>query len=207
MATFTLTNSAGDIDNALQKVVAVTTTPLDGNPNMVTSGGVKAYVDTQDTALEAQILAIESELQNTTTGVSLERVAEFSTTSTSYQTVPLSVVGQPDYFTNNGSNNFTLLAGNYLMWFSTFWKTNWSGIDLELRLNTLSGMSDFSGMGVFADTSNTRDTYRSFKTQLLDAKFRFVNQDTTFNLELRSTRSGSSYRATIKEAVLIILKV
>ena len=57
MSTYTLNNSATDIDDALQKVVAVTTTPLDGNPNMVTSGGVKAYVDTQDTALETQILA------------------------------------------------------------------------------------------------------------------------------------------------------
>ena len=207
MSTYTLNNSAGDIDSALQKVVAVTTTPLDGNPNMVTSGGVKAYVDTADTALEAQILALESQLQNTTTGVSLERVAEFSTTSESYQTVPLSVVGQPNYFTNNGNNTFTLLEGNYLMWFSSFWKTAWVGINLELRLNTLNGMSDFSGMGVFADTSDVRDTYRTLKTQLLDAKFRFVNQDTTFNLQLRSTRAGSSYTAFLKEAVLTIVKV
>ena len=60
MSTYTLNNSAEDIDNALQKVVAVTTTPLDGNPNMVTSGGVKAYVDTQDTALEAQVNNLDS---------------------------------------------------------------------------------------------------------------------------------------------------
>ena len=60
MPTYTLNNSAEDIDNALQKVVAVTTTPLDGNPNMVTSGGVKAYVDTQDTALEAQVNNLDS---------------------------------------------------------------------------------------------------------------------------------------------------
>tara|TARA_R110002073_G_scaffold335695_1_gene528519 strand:- start:715 stop:1338 length:624 start_codon:yes stop_codon:yes gene_type:complete len=207
MSTFTLTNSAADIDSALQKVVAVNTTPLDGSLNMVTSGGVKAYVDTADTALEAQILALESQLANTTTGVSLERAAAFSTTSTSYQTVPLSVVGQPDYFTNNGNNTFTLLPGNYLMWFSTFWKTGWAGINMELRLNTLNGMSDFSGMGVFKDTSYQRDTYLNNITHLLDAKFRAVNQATTFNLQLRSTYAGSSYRASIKEAVLTIIKV
>tara|TARA_B110000977_G_C10916155_1_gene431213 strand:+ start:140 stop:739 length:600 start_codon:yes stop_codon:yes gene_type:complete len=55
MATYTLNNSAGDIDDALQKVVAVTTTPLDGNPNMVTSGGVKAYVDTAVTSLNTTV--------------------------------------------------------------------------------------------------------------------------------------------------------
>jgi len=47
MSTFTLTNSAADIDSALQKVVSATTTPTDLSPLMVTSGGVKAYVDTE----------------------------------------------------------------------------------------------------------------------------------------------------------------
>ena len=47
MPTYTLNNSATDIDSALQKVVSATTTPTDLSPLMVTSGGVKAYVDTQ----------------------------------------------------------------------------------------------------------------------------------------------------------------
>ena len=51
MSTYTLNNSAGDIDSALQKVVAATTTPTDGSPLMVTSGGVKAYVDTEISAI------------------------------------------------------------------------------------------------------------------------------------------------------------
>jgi len=47
MSTYTLNNSAGDIDSALQKVVSADTTPIDSSLNMVTSGGVKVYVDTE----------------------------------------------------------------------------------------------------------------------------------------------------------------
>jgi hypothetical protein len=55
MSTYTLNNSAGDIDSALQKVVSATTTPTDGSPLMVTSGGVKAYVDTAVTSLNTTV--------------------------------------------------------------------------------------------------------------------------------------------------------
>ena len=47
MAEYTLTNSAAVVDASIQKVANATTTPTDGSPLMVTSGGVKAYVDTQ----------------------------------------------------------------------------------------------------------------------------------------------------------------
>jgi hypothetical protein len=57
MAEYTLTNTAAVVDASIQKVANADTTPTDSSPNMVTSGGVKAYVDTQDTALETQILA------------------------------------------------------------------------------------------------------------------------------------------------------
>jgi len=81
MPTYTLNNTATDIDSALQKVVAVTTTPIDGNPNMVTSGGVKAYVDTQDTALETSISTIQSEL-DTLNVVSISTAGASSATNT-----------------------------------------------------------------------------------------------------------------------------
>jgi hypothetical protein len=62
MSTYTLNNSATDIDSALQKVVGATTTPTDLSPLMVTSGGVKAYVDTQDTALETSVGVVEADV-------------------------------------------------------------------------------------------------------------------------------------------------
>ena len=81
MPTYTLNNTATDIDSALQKVVGATTTPLDQNPNMVTSGGVKAYVDTQDTALETSISTIQSEL-DTLNVVSISTAGASSATNT-----------------------------------------------------------------------------------------------------------------------------
>ena len=47
MAEYTLTNTAAVVDASIQKVANATTSPLDGSPLMVTSGGVKAYVDDQ----------------------------------------------------------------------------------------------------------------------------------------------------------------
>jgi effector-binding domain-containing protein len=49
MGEYTLSNSAAVVDASIQKVAGATTTPIDGSPLMVTSGGVKAYVDTQIT--------------------------------------------------------------------------------------------------------------------------------------------------------------
>lgn len=60
MPTYTLNNTAGDIDSALQKVVGANTTPIDNSPNMVTSGGVKSYVDNISDALETQVNNLSS---------------------------------------------------------------------------------------------------------------------------------------------------
>jgi len=64
MGEYTLANTAAVIDASIQKVAGADTTPKDISPLMVTSGGVKAYVDTQDTALETQINNLESEVAN-----------------------------------------------------------------------------------------------------------------------------------------------
>jgi hypothetical protein len=170
------------------------------NPNGPTDDKdltTKEYVDT----------AIESQLENTTTAVSLTRAAEFKTSSESYQDVPLSASGQPDYFTDNGDDTFTILEGNYLMWFSFLWKTEYTYWSLELKLTTVSGMADFAGIGVFKDASSQHDTYSTFKTQLLDAAFRYVDQPTTFALQIRDEAYAGSYDANIKDVTLTILKV
>ena len=209
MSTYTLNNSATDIDSALQKVVAATTTPTDQSPLMVTSGGVKAYVDTEVSALETSIVAIEADvaaLQNTSTGVSLERIAQFNVRSTSYQTVPLSVIGQPNYFTNNGDNSFTISEGNYLMWFSFSWKTRYYFQYINLQLTTVSGMADFAGIGTFTTPSraNTSNPPYVIKQVLLDAQLRSINQATTFKLRIKDDRNYDIY---VKDVVFTILKV
>tara|TARA_R100000278_G_C5468834_1_gene163696 strand:+ start:818 stop:1573 length:756 start_codon:yes stop_codon:yes gene_type:complete len=46
MSSFTLTNTASDIDSAITRVVLADNEPKTGSDNMVTSGGVKAAIET-----------------------------------------------------------------------------------------------------------------------------------------------------------------
>jgi hypothetical protein len=72
MSSYTLTNNASDIDSALSRVVAAETVPSTGSQNMVTSGGVKNYVDTEVTGLDSRVTTAESDisaLQAATLGV------------------------------------------------------------------------------------------------------------------------------------------
>lgn len=123
MPTYTLNNTAGDIDSALQKVVGATTTPIDQSPLMVTSGGVKAYVDNISDALNTTVndLVAKSNLTNvsglfatpiSTTGslnqtsVSLN-IGEFSqhSTTVALQSVDYVLCALYIYVGNNDSNN------------------------------------------------------------------------------------------------------
>lgn len=62
MAEFPLTNTASDIDVALQKVVGITSTPTAGNSNTVTSGGVYAALQSLNhTNMDAGFLVTETE--------------------------------------------------------------------------------------------------------------------------------------------------
>ena len=49
MSSFTLTNTATEIDSAISRVVSAETEPTSGSQNMVTSGGVKAAIDSLST--------------------------------------------------------------------------------------------------------------------------------------------------------------
>jgi hypothetical protein len=82
MPSYTLTNNASDIDSALSRVVAAETVPSTGSQNMVTSGGVKNYVDTEVTGLDSRVTTAESDisaLQAATIGV-----ARYSRTAITY---------------------------------------------------------------------------------------------------------------------------
>lgn len=67
MAEYTLSNAAGVIDSAITRVASANTTPTANSQAMVTSGGVKAYVDgkiqgvgSDTSAIEADLLALET---------------------------------------------------------------------------------------------------------------------------------------------------
>lgn len=55
MPNYVLDSSASNANAAINKVVAITSTPTAGNANTVTSGGVKTYVDNADAVINARI--------------------------------------------------------------------------------------------------------------------------------------------------------
>jgi hypothetical protein len=55
MPNYVLDSSATNANAAINKVVAITSTPTAGNANTVTSEGVKTYVDNADAAINARI--------------------------------------------------------------------------------------------------------------------------------------------------------
>ena len=79
MGEYTLTNSAAVVDASIQKVANATTTPTDSSPLMVTSGGVKAYVDTEVSALG--VAALETKV-DTFKVVSISTAGASSATNT-----------------------------------------------------------------------------------------------------------------------------
>jgi hypothetical protein len=117
MAEYTLTNSAAVVDASIQKVANADTTPTDGSPLMVTSGGVKSYVDTADTALETQILANTAAIAGS--GVKTAKLTVTNGSSSSDYTFPFSVSVDPDSLVSVSNNTVSLPnAGTYLVGFS-----------------------------------------------------------------------------------------
>jgi len=79
MAEYTLTNSAAVVDASIQKVAGADTTPTDISPLMVTSGGVKAYVDTAIAGVDVDTSAIEADVAALKT-----KVARYSRTANTF---------------------------------------------------------------------------------------------------------------------------
>lgn len=62
MSEYTLSNSAAVIDAAISSVAGADATPTAGSQNMVTSSGVKAYVDGLTSALNPRLTAVEADV-------------------------------------------------------------------------------------------------------------------------------------------------
>lgn len=62
MSEYTLSNSAAVIDAAISSVAGADATPTAGSQNMVTSGGVKTYVDGLTSTLDPRIAAVEADV-------------------------------------------------------------------------------------------------------------------------------------------------
>lgn len=81
MAEYTLTNTAAVVDASIQKVANADTTPIDSSPLMVTSGGVKAYVDTELGNLDPRFTELQTEI-DTLKVVSISTAGVSSATNT-----------------------------------------------------------------------------------------------------------------------------
>ena len=62
MSNFILNNTAEEVNSAIGKVAGADNTPTDISPLMVTSGGVKAYVDSQVSAVDSRVTATEADI-------------------------------------------------------------------------------------------------------------------------------------------------
>jgi hypothetical protein len=117
MAEYTLTNSAAVVDASIQKVANADTTPVDASPNMITSGGVKAYVDAQDTTLEAQVLANTTAIANSgLKAATLSAANGYKGIYDSNLYIPFTEQSDPDNLISVSSGNIKLQsAGTYLI--------------------------------------------------------------------------------------------
>jgi len=64
MSNFILNNTAEEVNSAIGKVAGADNTPTDISPLMVTSGGVKAYVDSQVSAVDSRVTAAQADISS-----------------------------------------------------------------------------------------------------------------------------------------------
>lgn len=112
MTTFNLTNTADEVDTAIQAVVGADTSPLDNSQNMVTSDGVFNYVGTQLGGLAGKTITTEStgiaSTDNDTsipTSAAVKDYVDATTTSDAPLFGRLRIKIMPDDFNSGGTSS------------------------------------------------------------------------------------------------------
>ena len=167
-----------------------TDTLTDTDTAIPTSAAVKDYVDTASALKSA----------------SFKRTAEFIVQNESYQTIPITAEGDPILSVAN--NIATIPAGTYLMWHSFQYKgpgdISTATYGMDLNINVTSGMSGFSGLGLWesgAPTSSYRTAVR------LNGAIKTVTQPTSFRLQMRDDPSQNTYQQYIRNLSWTFLKL
>ena len=150
MSSYTLSNNAADIDAAISSVVGADAAPIAGSQNMVTSGGVKTYVDgtvgavgdflgktvtTEATGIEntdndTSIPTSAAVVDYVSSKVSLSAYGGSSvgvvsrTASTNQAPVPLTTTTLSGDITTNGTSFTLSKSGLYLVAYSVDLSTN-----------------------------------------------------------------------------------
>lgn len=136
MSTFNLTNTASQVDTAIQAVVGADTTPTNGSANMVTSDGVFDYVGTQLGDLAGKTVTVESvgiaatdndtsiptsaavNAAVTAAGVKVASYTAATGTVTADGSIPVTEALDPDNIGSVSAGLVTLGAGTYLVSYS-----------------------------------------------------------------------------------------
>jgi len=132
MSSYTLSNNAADIDAAISSVVGADATPTAGSQNMVTSGGVRAYVDGAVGDFAGKTITTEATgIENTDDDTSIPTSAavigyvpkavyglvnQGSTNVTGV--LPIVEISDSNNLGNLNSGTITLPAGAYVLSFS-----------------------------------------------------------------------------------------
>lgn len=202
MSNFILNNTAEEVNSAITKVTNATATPLDANPNMVTSGGVKVYVDTQLSSLDPRLTTVESDI--TTLQSEKPKVATYSRIAniryTSSQFIPFTEDSDPDNIgTVLSSGAVRVGAGLYLVNLQGEFLEEDSDIDDYFTLYLRS-----SGTTIY----NTRINETGSNT------YRFINNLSVLTIPASSTKDldlyfqeTSSTIAYSKNVVLTLVKL
>ncbi len=136
MSTFNLTNTASQVDTAIQAVVGADTTPTNGSANMVTSDGVFDYVGTQLGDLAGKTVTVEStgiaatdndtsiptsaavNAAVTASGVKVASYTKASGSTAADTVIPVTEALDSSNIGSVSSGTVTLGAGTYLVAFS-----------------------------------------------------------------------------------------
>lgn len=103
MSEYTLSNSAAVIDSAITRVASADSEPTANSQNMVTSTGIKAYVDTEITDIEAGFDTGYTDLTNSGTVSSAGfLIIQVGGVANDFATVSVSVQIGSTYFSLSG---------------------------------------------------------------------------------------------------------
>lgn len=226
MAEFPLTNTASDVDVALQKVVGITTTPLPSNINTITSGGVHAALQTLNhTNMDAGFLVTEAEgIENNDTDTqiptcaavkglvdgstsitsitTLSRASEYTLASETYTNVP-SVVINGSNIVAVGDGTYTISAGVYAFEGSAeLYASGSSYVGFgyaQLRIA--------AGSGAFALDSTMEHTTDTYTQKTIGTQVLYFPSDTNLILQFRDNPANATYQVRVQNISFSFLKI
>jgi len=160
MSSYTLSNNAADIDAAISSVVGADVVPIAGSQNMVTSGGVKTYVDGAVGNLAGKTLTTEATgIENTDNDTSIPTSAAVVDYVVDY----VASVGRIKYATFTAANGNTS-ATSWLPLVEDQDPDNIATVSGGIIKPTEAGLYAFSWSGNIKEDDNNSSNYFTVTT-------------------------------------------